>query len=88
MGVNDTEKRILALAEECIRLGKQERPEKQWIGRMYERFRAANGMPGKAETDGLIFRKMYGNAPEKSIGYFENPLLENRQASAGEPGAM
>ena len=66
MGVNDTEKRILALAEECIRLGKQERPEKQWIGRMYERFRAANGMPGKAETDGLIFRKMYGNAPEKA----------------------
>ena len=66
MGVNDTEKRILALAEECIRLGKQELPEKQWIGRMYERFRAANGMPGKAETDGLIFRKMYGNAPEKA----------------------
>lgn len=66
MGVNDTEKRILALVEECLELGKQERPEKQWIGRMYERFRENHGMPGKAAADELIFRRMYGYAPGKA----------------------
>ena len=44
-------------------------------------------MPGKAETDGRDFSENVWKVHRKSIGYFENPLLENRQASAGEPGS-
>lgn len=37
------EQALMNLAEECLALGKKERPEKQWLKRVYDRFRAENG---------------------------------------------
>lgn len=42
------EQALMNLAEECLALGKKERPEKQWLKRVYDRFRAENGQMGKA----------------------------------------
>ncbi len=41
------EQALMNLAEECLALGKKERPEKQWLKRVYDRFRAENGQMGK-----------------------------------------
>lgn len=55
----------MELAEECLDLGKAERPEQQWMEQVYDRFRAENGNLGKAEADQLIFYKMYAAEPVK-----------------------
>lgn len=54
------------LAEECLALGKKERPEKQWMKKMYDRFRVQNGQIGKAAADELLFRRMYAAEPGKT----------------------
>ena len=59
------EQRLLELAEDCLTLGKTERPEQQWMEQVYDRFRAENGNLGKAEADQLLFRKMYAAEPAK-----------------------
>ena len=61
----DDEQALLHLAEECLALGKYERPEQKWMNQMYDRFRSENGKLGKAEADQLIFRKMYAAEPKK-----------------------
>ena len=55
----------MELAEECLDLGKAERPEQQWMEQVYDRFRAENGHLGKAAADELLFRKMYAAEPVK-----------------------
>ena len=55
----------MELAEECLDLGKAERPEQQWMEQVYDRFRAENGNLGKAAADELLFRKMYAAEPVK-----------------------
>ena len=52
------EQRLLELAEDCLALGKTERPEQQWMEQVYDRFRAENGNLGKAGADQRRFRKM------------------------------
>lgn len=61
-----TEKTIIAMAEECLKLGKMPRPEIQWLNQVYDRFRQTNGSLGKSEADELIYMKMYAAVPEKS----------------------
>ena len=64
-GEQDIERILADLAEECLELGKKERPEKRWLEQMYDRFRAANGNMGKGAADALLYRKMYGAEPAK-----------------------
>lgn len=59
------EQALMNLAEECLALEKKERPEKQWLKRVYDRFRAENGQMGKAAADELLFRRMYAAEPDK-----------------------
>lgn len=59
------EEALRELAEECLALGKEERPEKHWMKTMYDRFRAQNGQAGKAAADELLYRRMYAAEPGK-----------------------
>lgn len=59
-------KQILFLVDNCLETEKRERPENQWIKRMYERFREGSGGLGKAETDNCIYQKMYKRLPVKA----------------------
>lgn len=61
----DEKEAIRSLADRCLELGEKERPERQWLGRMYDRFRMENGNPGKAEADEMIYMKMYAQIPGK-----------------------
>ena len=56
--MGNMEKALWKLADACLEAGERERPEKQWLGRMYDRFREANRSLGKAEADELIYMKM------------------------------
>lgn len=38
---------IISIAEECLALGKEERPEIGWLNQVYDRFRKENGWIGK-----------------------------------------
>lgn len=59
-------RKIKELADECLEAGKKERPENLWLKERYERFRKEAGGIGKAETDALIYYRMYGKNPGKS----------------------
>ncbi len=59
------EQALLELAEKCLNAGKTERPERQWMKQVYDRFRAENGQMGKGAADELLFRKMYAAEPGK-----------------------
>ena len=63
--MGNMEKALWDLADACLEAGERERPEKQWLGRMYDRFREANRSLGKAEADELIYMKMYAQIPGK-----------------------
>lgn len=63
--MGNMEKALWNLADACLEAGERERPEKQWLGRMYDRFREANRSLGKAEADELIYMKMYAQIPGK-----------------------
>ena len=56
---------IISIAEECLALGKEERPEIGWLNQVYDRFRKENGWIGKSEADKLLYMKMYASEPEK-----------------------
>lgn len=58
-------KKIEALVLECIRQGKEPRCELLWLKEKYERFAQKKGTQGKAQTDALIYKGMYGSAPER-----------------------
>ena len=60
------EKALWNLADVCLEAGERERPETQWLSRMYDRFREENGRLGKAEADELIYMRMYAQIPKKS----------------------
>lgn len=66
MVMEKIKRQIKDLADECLEAGKQERPENLWLREMYERFRKEAGGSGKAETDALIYYRMYGKNPGKS----------------------
>ena len=53
------------LGEECLLLSEGERPEKQWLREVYDRFRQENGGMGKAAADELLYRKIFGVDPKK-----------------------
>lgn len=52
--------------------GEKGAPEKQWLKRVYDRFRAENGQMGKAAADELLFRGMYAAEPDKPSDTLEN----------------
>ena len=66
-GKKRVEEALMDLAEECLALGKKERQEKQWMKKMYDRFRVQNGQIGKAAADELLFRRMYAAEPGKTV---------------------
>lgn len=59
------EEALVELAEECLALGKEERPEKRWLRDVYDQFREKNGKLGKAEADRLLYRRIYGRSPQR-----------------------
>lgn len=59
-------KDILSLADECISLQEQERPELRWLKEKYHSFRLKNNIKKKSDADQLIFQKMYSKKPEKN----------------------
>ena len=56
---------IINIAEECLALGKEERPEIEWLNQVYDRFRKEKGSLGKSEADKLLYTRMYDSVPEK-----------------------
>ncbi|MCD8218511.1 MAG: hypothetical protein LUD01_10850 [Clostridiales bacterium] len=53
------------LAQECVNLKKEGRPETAWLKTVYDRFRKTEGLSGLLETDELIYRKIYAAPPRK-----------------------
>ncbi len=60
-----TKEKLAHLAEECIQMGRNERPELIWLKKCYDRFRKQCCLLGKHETDKLLFEKMYSRTPQK-----------------------
>ena len=60
-----TKEKLVHLAEECIRMSREERPELTWLKKCYERFRKQCYPLKKRETDSLLFEKMYSRMPQK-----------------------
>lgn len=61
----EEKKKIEMLVLDCIRRGKEPRRELVWLEEKYQRFAAENRLAGRAQTDALIYKKMYGTKPEK-----------------------
>lgn len=60
------EKRELeSLAQECMKLKQEGRPETTWLKTVYDRFRKSEGLSGMLETDDLIYRKIYAAPAQK-----------------------
>lgn len=59
-------KDILSLADECISLQEQERPELRWLKERYRSFQLSNHLKKKSDADQLIYQKMYSKKPEKN----------------------
>lgn len=61
-----TKRQLLSVLDGCLQAGEEERPENRWLKERYDRFRKNNGNLGKAEADERLYRRMYGEAPEKA----------------------
>ena len=61
----EEKKKIEMLVLDCIRRGKEPRRELVWLEEKYQRFAVENRLAGRAQTDALIYKKMYGTKPEK-----------------------
>lgn len=57
---------LIHIAEACMALEREERPELKWLQNIYERFRKDGSFSGKAEADNLIYEKMYSAVPLKT----------------------
>jgi hypothetical protein len=55
---------LIAIARQCIAMGKRERPELIWLKKIYEDFREKNGGISRAEADRILYREMYGQDPK------------------------
>lgn len=63
------EEEILKLARECIRVGRDVRPEVKWLSEKYDQFRLEHGKLSKAEADHLLYKRISGeNAGSGSSG--------------------
>lgn len=56
---------ITALAQTCMILGEEERPELEWLGSRYEHIQNKYHLKNKRETDRFLYQRMYGHEPEK-----------------------
>lgn len=57
---------IIKLAQEVISREPWRRPEADWIQQKVDDLAAAEGIESRAETDSLIYEKMYARAPKKT----------------------
>lgn len=71
MGGRYTMDEVEALARKCILLGKEKRPELQWVKKHYEHIQEKYQLKNKTETDRFLYEKMYGHAPEKSTEFLK-----------------
>lgn len=62
----EEKEKIIRIAEDCLELEKDERPELKWLQGIYDRFRMEYSLRGKAEADNLIYEKMYSAIPQKT----------------------
>lgn len=53
------------LLEECLRLGRRERPELRWLKNVYEERRREYRLD-KASMDAFLYQRIHGHVPEKS----------------------
>ena len=61
----DVEEVLLHLANKCIRLSGEERPELTWLKQIYDRFRNRYGISEKGKADSLLYERMYSSVPAK-----------------------
>lgn len=60
--MNETDK-IVNMAQECMDLSREKRPEVIWLQEIYKRFQNETGIMEKRAADSLLYRKMYFSAP-------------------------
>ena len=63
--MQDTKEKLVCMAEKCIQMSGEERPELTWLKAFYEQFRNRCIPSGKLEADRLLFEKMYSRMPQK-----------------------
>ncbi len=63
--MQDTKEKLVCMAEKCIQMSGEERPELTWLKAFYEQFRNRCMPSGKLEADRLLFEKMYSRMPQK-----------------------
>ncbi len=66
-----TMKRVLALAEKCILLGEEPRPEVIQLNGWHDRIRTTYHLRSKKETDQLLYERMYGSKPKTDTEYLK-----------------
>lgn len=58
--------KIVELAQDVLSREPQRRPETDWIRKMVDRLAESEGIKSRAETDRMIFEKMYARTPKKT----------------------
>lgn len=62
----DIKRQLSKLAETCIELSMEERPEVAWLKAKHRQIQTQYKKKNKTDTDALLFEHMYGHAPEKT----------------------
>lgn len=63
---NSTIRQLHNLADICIRLGEEERPELTWIKKKHKQIQQIHHLKNKTQTDQLLYEHMYGQPPLKA----------------------
>lgn len=63
---NSTTQKLHNLADACIRLGEEERPELLWLKEKYNHIQQFHQCKSKAQTDQLLYERMYHRPPQKA----------------------
>lgn len=61
----DTIRTLLALADACIQLGSEERPELAWLKKRHEQIQDKYHLKSRSGTDAFLYDRMYGYEPKK-----------------------
>ena len=74
--MNEVDK-IVNMAQTCVDLSREKRPEVTWIQGIYKRFQEKTGITEKNAADSLLYEKMYCSAPARpsdtlKIRYWRN----------------
>lgn len=62
---------VAALAQKCILLGNEKRPELEWVKKRYDCIQEKYNLKNKTETDRFLYERMHGHAPEKNTEFLK-----------------